>query len=48
MTKNDFRASPSYDREQFASPGYAWDEQAVRYFTSPQSQQPGAEGGRAS
>ena len=39
MTKNDFKASPSYDREQFANPGYAWDEQAVRYFTSAQSEQ---------
>src|SRR5215469_14370776 len=34
MTKNDFKASPSYDREQFAGRGYAWDEQAARYFAS--------------
>jgi sporulation protein YlmC with PRC-barrel domain len=34
MTKNDFKASPNYDREQLANPGYGWDEQATRYFTS--------------
>jgi sporulation protein YlmC with PRC-barrel domain len=34
MTKNDLKASPSYDREQLANPGYGWDEQATRYFTS--------------
>jgi sporulation protein YlmC with PRC-barrel domain len=32
MHKDDFKASPSYDREQLASPGYGWDEQASRYF----------------
>jgi hypothetical protein len=37
MTKNKFKASPSYDREQFASRDYGWDEQATRYFTSTQS-----------
>jgi hypothetical protein len=35
-TKDDFKASPSYDREQLANPGYGWDEQSTRYFaTSP-------------
>jgi hypothetical protein len=34
MTKGDFKASPSYDREQFANPGYGWDEQTTRYFAS--------------
>jgi sporulation protein YlmC with PRC-barrel domain len=34
MTKADFKASPSYDREQLASHGYGWDEQATRYFAS--------------
>jgi sporulation protein YlmC with PRC-barrel domain len=34
MTKNDFKASPSYDREQLANRGYGWDEQATRYFAS--------------
>jgi sporulation protein YlmC with PRC-barrel domain len=36
MTKNNFKASPSYDREQFASRDYGWDEQATRYFTATQ------------
>jgi sporulation protein YlmC with PRC-barrel domain len=35
MTKNDFKASPSYDREQLANRSYGWDEQATRYFASP-------------
>jgi sporulation protein YlmC with PRC-barrel domain len=35
MTKTDFKASPSYDRDQLANQGYAWDEQATRYFASP-------------
>jgi len=33
MTKDDFKASPSYDRDQLASPSYGWNEQATRYFT---------------
>jgi sporulation protein YlmC with PRC-barrel domain len=37
MTKNDFKASPSYDRDQLANRGYGWDEQAMRYFTTPRS-----------
>jgi sporulation protein YlmC with PRC-barrel domain len=37
MTKNDFKASPSYDREQLANPDYRWDEQATRYFASDRS-----------
>ena len=37
MTKNNFKASPSYDREQLNSPGYGWDEQASRYFTAARS-----------
>jgi sporulation protein YlmC with PRC-barrel domain len=37
MTRNDFKASPSYDREQLASPDYGWGEQASRYFTSAPS-----------
>jgi sporulation protein YlmC with PRC-barrel domain len=31
-TKDDFKASPSYDRDQLADANYAWHEQAVRYF----------------
>jgi hypothetical protein len=34
MTKNDFKASPSYDREQLADRSYGWEEQATRYFAS--------------
>lgn len=35
ITKDDFKASPSYDRDQLANASYGWDEQAVRYFTIP-------------
>jgi sporulation protein YlmC with PRC-barrel domain len=34
MTKNDFKASPSYDREQLANRDHGWDEQATRYFAA--------------
>ena len=34
MAKNDFKASPSYDREQLANRGYGWGEQAIRYFAA--------------
>jgi sporulation protein YlmC with PRC-barrel domain len=34
MTRTDFKASPSYDRDQLNSAGYGWDEQATRYFIS--------------
>jgi hypothetical protein len=37
MTKSEFKASPSYDREQLANRDYRWDEQAMRYFTSARS-----------
>jgi hypothetical protein len=37
MAKNDFKASPSYDREQLANRSHGWDEQATRYFTSARS-----------
>ena len=33
--KDDFKASPSYDRTQLAEPTYAWHEQASRYFAAP-------------
>jgi sporulation protein YlmC with PRC-barrel domain len=32
MNKDDFKASPSYDRDQLANSSYGWDEQATRYF----------------
>jgi hypothetical protein len=34
ITKEAFKSSPSYDRDQLASSSYAWDEQANRFFTS--------------
>jgi sporulation protein YlmC with PRC-barrel domain len=37
ITKKDFKASPSYDREQINNRSYGWDEQAIRYFASPRS-----------
>ena len=37
MTKDEFKSSPNYDRDQLASDGYAWDEQATRYFSAPPS-----------
>jgi len=35
MAKDDFKASPSYDRDQLANRSFGWDEQASRYFTAP-------------
>ena len=35
IAKDDFKASPSYDREQLANASYGWDEQSVRYFQQP-------------
>ena len=32
ITKDAFKSSPSYDRDQLASSSYAWDEQANRFF----------------
>jgi sporulation protein YlmC with PRC-barrel domain len=34
-SKDDFKASPSYDRNQLADANYAWHEQATRYFAAP-------------
>ena len=31
-TKDEFKASPSYDRDQLADASYAWHEQSARYF----------------
>jgi hypothetical protein len=31
-SKEEFKSSPSYDRDQLADASYAWQEQAVRYF----------------
>lgn len=35
VAKDDFKTSPSYDREQLASASYGWDEQSTRYFATP-------------
>jgi sporulation protein YlmC with PRC-barrel domain len=37
MTKTDFKASPSYDRDQLANRSHGWDEQAARYFDPARS-----------
>lgn len=31
-TKDEFKASPSYDRDQLANASYGWEEQATRHF----------------
>lgn len=35
IAKDQFKASPSYDRSQIGSADYAWDEQSIRYFDAP-------------
>ena len=35
MTKDAFKAAPSYDRDQLANPNFGWNEQARRYFSAP-------------
>jgi len=34
MAKDQFKAAPSYDREQLANPSHGWNEQAARYFSA--------------
>ncbi len=34
-TKDEFKASPGYDREQLANANYGWHEQAARFFAAP-------------
>lgn len=34
VAKDDFKDSPSYDRDQLANPSIGWPEQAMRYFSS--------------
>ncbi len=36
-TKDEFKASPSYDRDQLADTTYAWHEQATRFFATTPS-----------
>ena len=33
LAKDDFKDSPSYDRDQLASTSIGWDEQATRFFS---------------
>lgn len=33
FTKDEFKDSPSYDRDQLASTSIGWDEQATRFFS---------------
>jgi len=42
-TKDEFKASPSYDRDQLADAGYAWHEQAARYFAPTSFERLGAQ-----
>ena len=32
LTKEVFKAAPDYDRDQLGKPGFAWSDQAERYF----------------
>jgi sporulation protein YlmC with PRC-barrel domain len=32
LSKDQFKASPSYDRAQLAADGYGWDDQSAKYF----------------
>lgn len=34
LTKDQFKAAPSYDRDQLNGAGYGWSEQASRYFSA--------------
>lgn len=35
VSKDRFKGSPSYDRDQIRSADYAWDNQSSRYFEVP-------------
>lgn len=34
LTKEQFKGSPSYDRDQLGNGDYGWDEQAAKYFNA--------------
>ena len=34
VTKDEFKASPSYDRDQLSDTNYGWNEQAIKYFAA--------------
>jgi sporulation protein YlmC with PRC-barrel domain len=40
MTKEQFKASPSYDRDQLADANYGWHEQASKYFSNAMTPPP--------
>jgi sporulation protein YlmC with PRC-barrel domain len=35
LDKAQFRAAPSYDRDQLANPVYGWPDQVTSYFSAP-------------
>jgi sporulation protein YlmC with PRC-barrel domain len=37
LAKDEFKDSPSYDREQLATISIGWDEQATRFFSARRS-----------
>ena len=42
VDKEQFKAAPSYDREQLANASYGWNDQVSRYFSGAASSQDGA------
>jgi len=40
LSKDQFKASPSYDRTQLAADGYGWDDQSTKYFETALSADP--------
>jgi sporulation protein YlmC with PRC-barrel domain len=35
LDKTQFKAAPSYDRDQLANPVYGWPDQVTSYFSAP-------------
>lgn len=42
VDKEQFKAAPSYDREQLANANYGWNDQVSRYFSATAAAQNGA------
>jgi hypothetical protein len=42
VDKDQFKAAPSYDREQLANANYGWNDQVSRYFSATAAPQDGA------
>jgi sporulation protein YlmC with PRC-barrel domain len=42
VDKEQFKAAPSYDREQLANANYGWNDQVSRYFSGTATSQDGA------